>query len=200
MGRIVKAKEIQAKKTVALARWLLGKHLVRRRADGSVEARMILETEAYDGEHDLACHARVGRTKRTEVMYAPGGVWYVYLIYGRHEMLNLVVGPEDWPAAVLIRGVEGAVGPGRLTKVLGIGRELNAMDATSEAGGLWLEERGVSVPRAAVTVGPRVGVDYAGPVWAAKPWRFRFEPVVAGKGEGRTERRKAKSNQGSDRV
>ena len=160
MGRIIKAKEVQAKKTVALARWLLGKYLVRRHVDGRNEVRMIVETEAYDGEQDLACHARVGRTKRTEVMQAPGGTWYVYLCYGVHEMLNLVVGPRDWPAAVLERGVEGAVGLGRLTKALGIGLELNAMDATSSISGLWIEDRGVLVPRRAVKVAPRVGVDY----------------------------------------
>src|SRR5689334_6473336 len=104
MRRIVKAKELRTRKTIALARWLLGKHLVRRQR-GRTEARLITEVEAYDGERDLACHARAGRTARTEVMYGPGGVWYVYLCYGVHEMLNLVVGPRDWPAAVLIRGV-----------------------------------------------------------------------------------------------
>ncbi|MCX6955249.1 MAG: DNA-3-methyladenine glycosylase [Verrucomicrobia bacterium] len=179
MGRIIKAKELQAKKTVALARGLLGKHLVRRHADGRIDARMIVETEAYDGERDLACHARVGRTKRTEVMYAAGGVWYVYLCYGIHEMLNLVVGPEGWPAAVLVRGVEGAIGPGRVTKALGIGRALNGTAATEDAGGidgtgpgLWVEDRGVKIPRGAVTATPRIGVDYAGLEWAGKPWRF----------------------------
>jgi len=173
-GRIIEAEVWRTRGAVGLARWLVGKYLVRRHADGRVEARMIVETEAYDGERDAACHARVGRTKRTEVMYAAGGVWYVYLCYGVHEMLNLVVGPEGWPAAVLVRGVEGAVGPGRLTKALGIGRAFNAADATSEASGLWIEDRGVWVPRGALTVGPRVGVDYAGPVWAARPWRFRW--------------------------
>lgn len=148
---------------------------------------MITETEAYDGERDLACHARVGRTRRTEVMYAAGGVWYVYLCYGMHEMLNLVVGPKDWPAAVLVRGVEGASGPGRVTKALGIGRELNATDATSEAAGLWIEDRGVRVTRAAVKVTPRVGVNYAGPVWAGKPWRFIFVARVLNKKETRKE-------------
>ncbi len=172
MGRIIKAKELQAKKTVALARWLIGKHLVRRHADGRIEARAITETEAYDGERDLACHARVGRTGRTDVMYAAGGVWYVYLCYGVHEMLNLVVGPEDWPAAVLIRGVEGASGPGRLTKALGIGRVLNRAAATDPEAGLWLEDRGDRAPRGSIRATPRIGVDYAGPVWAAKPWRF----------------------------
>lgn len=186
MGRIIKAKEWQTQKTVALARWLLGKHLVRRRLDGTVEARMITETEAYDGERDLACHARVGRTRRTEVMYAEGGVWYVYLCYGMHEMLNLVVGPKDWPAAVLVRGVEGASGPGRVTKALEIGRALNAMDATSEMAGLWIEDRGVSIARGAVKVTPRVGVDYAGPVWAGKRWRFIFVARALNKTKTRT--------------
>ena len=178
MGRIIKAKELRAKKTVALARWLLGKQLVRRHADGRIEARMIVETEAYDGERDLACHARAGRTRRTEVMYAAGGVWYVYLCYGIHEMLNLVVGPRDWPAAVLIRGVAGASGPGRVTKALGIGRELNAAVVTTRERGLWLEDRGGRVPRSAVTATTRIGVDYAGPVWAGKRWRFTVEPAA----------------------
>ena len=175
MGRILEAKELQVKKTVALARWLLGKHLVRRHGDGQIEARMIVETEAYDGEHDLACHARAGRTRRTEVLYGEGGVWYVYLCYGIHEMLNLVVGPRDWPAAVLIRGVEGSIGPGRLTKALGIDRRLNATAATGVESGLWLEDRGTQLPRRAVQITPRIGVDYSGPVWSAKPWRFMIE-------------------------
>jgi DNA-3-methyladenine glycosylase len=169
--RPVKAKVLQRKKTVALARWLIGKHLVRRHPDGRIEGRLITEVEAYDGERDLACHARAGRTRRTEVMYAPGGVWYVYLCYGVHEMLNLVVGPRDWPAAVLIRGIEGASGPGRVTKALGIGRALNGA-AARRASGLWIEDRGVRVPRRHVHATPRIGVGYAGPVWASKPWRF----------------------------
>lgn len=162
-------------KTVALARWLLGKHLVRRGRGGRSDAWLITEVEAYDGESDLACHARVGRTARTEVMYQPGGVWYVYLCYGTHEMLNLVVGPRDWPAAVLIRGVDGISGPGRLTKALRIGRKLNGVRA-DRASGLWLEDRGVRVARAQIVATPRIGVDYAGPVWAKKPWRFMFVP------------------------
>lgn len=105
MERIIKAKELPAKKTVALAQWLLGKNPVRRYADGSVEERIILETEANDGERDQACHNRVGRTRRTETIYAEASVWYVYLCYGVHEQLNFVVEPKDWPAAVLIRGI-----------------------------------------------------------------------------------------------
>jgi DNA-3-methyladenine glycosylase len=175
MRPIVEAQVLRQKKTVALARWLLGKHLVRRFDDERIDARMITETEAYVGEKDLACHARAGRTGRTDVMYGPGGVWYVYLCYGIHEMLNLVVGPDDWPAAILIRGVEGAIGPGRVTKTLGIDRTLNRAPA-AESSGLWIEDRGVRVPATIVSATPRIGVDYAGPVWSAKPWRFTFDP------------------------
>lgn len=175
MARLVEAEVLRTKKTVALARWLLGKHLVRCFPGGGREARMIVETEAYDGERDLACHARAGRTARTEVLYAAGGVWYVYLCYGVHEMLNLVVGPAGWPAAILIRGVEGVTGPGRLTRALAIDRRLNRLPAGTSSG-LWIEDHDVLVPAAAVRRTPRVGVDYAGPVWSAKPWRFILDP------------------------
>lgn len=190
----IEAKVLQAKKTVALARWLLGKHLVRRLPDGRVDSRMIIETEAYDGERDEACHARAGRTARTDVLYGAGGVWYVYLCYGIHEMLNLVVGPENWPAAILIRGVEGAIGPGRVTKALAIDRRLNRASAASEASGLWLEDRGVRVPRRLVETTPRIGVDYAGPIWSMKHWRFTFDPKALLPPRG--ELRPAKANPG----
>ena len=157
--------------TVECARWLLGKKLIRRNVDGSLDGRIITEVEAYDGEQDLACHARAGRTERTATLYEPGGVWYVYLCYGIHEMLNLVVGPPDWPAAVLIRGVEGLHGPGRVTRAMKIGRELNRTVA-EPASGLWLEDIGVCVPEKCVQATPRIGVDYAGTIWSKKPWRF----------------------------
>jgi DNA-3-methyladenine glycosylase len=174
MARIIQAKAWRTKGTVGVARGLLGKYLVRRRS-GRIEAHLITEVEAYLGESDLASHASRGRTRRTGVLYAAGGVWYVYLIYGIHEMLNLVVGPSGHPTAVLIRGVAGITGPGRVTRALGIGRALNGQPA-SRPTGLWIEDRGVRVSRRAVRASPRVGVDYAGPVWAAKPWRFRWEP------------------------
>jgi DNA-3-methyladenine glycosylase len=174
MGRIIQSRELQSRQTTALARWLLGKVLVRTTPAGR-SAGVICEVEAYCGERDLACHAAKGRTARTEVMYGPGGVWYIYLCYGIHEMLNLVTGPAEYPAAILIRGVEGIVGPGRLTKKLEIGRTLNGLSALP-ASGLHLEDHEIAVPRRLVTAGPRVGVDYAGPVWSAKPWRFQFEP------------------------
>lgn len=176
MRPTVEAQVLQRKRPIALARWLLGKHLVRRFPDGREEARLITETEAYNGERDQACHARAGRTARTDVMYGPGGVWYVYLCYGIHEMLNLVVGPENFPAAILIRGVEGAVGPGRVTKTLAIDRGLNRASATDPGSGLWLEDRGVHVPARLIEKTPRIGIDYAGPIWALKHWRFTFDP------------------------
>jgi DNA-3-methyladenine glycosylase len=135
---------------------------------------LITEVEAYDGERDLACHASKGRTKRTEVMYQPGGIWYVYLCYGVHEMLNLVTGPRDYPAAVLIRAVNGVSGPGRLTRHLQVDRQLNGRPAHPESG-LHLADTGVVVPARHIRAGPRIGVDYAGPVWSRKPWRFTLE-------------------------
>jgi DNA-3-methyladenine glycosylase len=170
MSWVVKAKALRSRTTVMIARGLLGKFLVRSTPSGPVAA-MITEVEAYDGEHDRACHARHGRTARNAVMYAPGGVWYVYLCYGAHELLNLVTGPRGYPAAVLIRGVDGASGPGRLTKTLDIDRRLNGTACAPESG-LWIEDRGGRVPRGAIAATPRIGVDYAGPVWAKKRWRF----------------------------
>lgn len=174
MGRRVNAKELRGRQTPVLARWLLGKHLVRRCPDGRIESREIVEVEAYHGESDKACHARAGRTRRTEVMYAAGGVWYVYLCYGVHELLNLVTGPADWPAAILIRGVAGLDGPGRLTRALAIDRSLNAAPAQAVSG-LWIEDPGPLDSRRRILALPRVGVSYAGPVWSAKPWRFILE-------------------------
>src|SRR4051812_45754991 len=171
MADPIRSAVFQSKKTVALARWLIGKYLVRRQPDGTEDARMIVETEAYCGETDLACHARAGKTRRTAVMYGLGGVWYVYLCYGIHEMLNLVVGPPDWPAAILIRGVAGASGPGRVTRQLDIDRRLNAA-AADQTSRLWIEDRGARLPRGAVKATKRIGIDYAGPIWVAKHWRF----------------------------
>lgn len=172
MPRVVDPSELLRKNTVILARWLLGKVLVRT-IEGVRTEHVITEVEAYHTESDLACHAAKGRTARTEVMYKQGGHWYVYLCYGVHEMLNLVTGPENHPAAVLIRGVEGISGPGRLTKRLQIDRRLNGAVAVP-ASGLHLEDHGIVVTRRRIVSGPRVGIDYAGEIWAAKPWRFQY--------------------------
>jgi DNA-3-methyladenine glycosylase len=179
MGNVIKPEIFSAQNAPRWAPWLLGKVLVRTRTDGNVTRHIITETEAYDGEHDLACHASKGRTARTEVMYRAGGVWYVYLCYGMHEMLNLVVGPAGFPAAVLIRGLHDASGPGRLTKRLEINRALNGK-AARVASGLHLEDDGLRVSEKWIQVSPRIGVDSAGPVWAEKPWRTVIDPAWPG--------------------
>jgi DNA-3-methyladenine glycosylase len=131
----------------------------------------IVETEAYFGEEDTACHAHKGRTPRTDVMYWPGGFAYVYLCYGMHDMLNVVTGPADHPEAVLVRGVEGAIGPGRVTKALGITRALNRENlVTSQR--LWLESDGLH-PK--FTASPRIGIAYASWRDQRRKWRFSAE-------------------------
>ena len=132
---------------------------------------MITEVEVYDGHKDKASHASRGRTRRTETMFGHPGVWYVYLIYGMYEMLNIVTREKDYPAAILIRGVEGISGPGRLSKALHIGRTLNAFPADKRSG-LWIEDRGVHIPTSRIMRTPRIGVSYAGEKWSAKLWRF----------------------------
>ncbi|MDQ8202394.1 DNA-3-methyladenine glycosylase [Pelagicoccus sp. SDUM812003] len=170
MSRILPASQFRSRDTVRLARSLIGKKLVATLPDGVRSCLAITETEAYDGPEDLACHASKGRTTRTEVMFGPAGRWYVYLVYGMHEMLNLVTGPEGYPAAILIRGVEGLSGPGRLTKALGIDRRFNAQPA-SPATGLHLEDA-TPAPDGEVIATPRIGVAYAGPDWSQRPYRF----------------------------
>lgn len=163
----------------AVARALLGCELRCVGRDGVVRRGRIVETEAYVGRHDLACHAAKGRTARAEVMFGPAGHAYVYLVYGLHELFNVVTGPLDDPQAVLIRALEPAPGtvgpsgarrgdgPGRLTRLLDIDRRHLA--APVDRPPLTLH-RGAS-PRSVVAT-PRVGVDYAGPVWASARLRF----------------------------
>jgi DNA-3-methyladenine glycosylase len=179
LGVFINPRIFETKDALHWAPWLLGKLLVRIAPDGRVIRQRITETEAYNGEDDLACHASKGRTARTQVMYLPGGRWYVYLCYGMHEMLNLVVGPKDFPAAVLIRGVQDAQGPGRLTKRLAIGRALNTQVA-EVASGLYLENPSQSIPSKWIQRAPRIGVNYAGPIWSQKPWRYFFDPSRCG--------------------
>lgn len=163
---ILKPSAFESNDTVRLARGLLGKCLV---SGGS--SWLVTEVEAYDGPDDLACHASKGRTARTEVMFGPAGNWYVYLVYGMHEMLNLVTGPEGYPAAILIRGLAGVRGPGRLTKKLGIDRRFNGRPAMPSTG-LHLEDWGWSFSDGQVMATPRIGVAYAGPDWSQRPYRF----------------------------
>jgi len=157
-----------------VARDLLGAWLVVRGLDGRTTRHVVFETEAYLGAHDLACHGSKGMTKRNATMFGPAGRWYVYLCYGLHWMLNVVTGDEGVPAAVLIRGVGEHVGPGRVTKALGVDRSLDGRPA-SRRGGLWFEASGIRVPPRLVERTPRIGVGYAGE-WAEKPLRFVVDP------------------------
>lgn len=151
-----------------LAPALLGKYLCRVQPDGSVRRLRIIETEAYRGEEDSACHAHKGRTRRTEVMYGESGTLYVYLCYGIHWLLNIVSGEVDEPQAVLIRACMDARGPGRLTKALGITGEYNGRSLL-DCGDLWLEDSESAV---VYTTAPRVGIGYASAEDQALPWRF----------------------------
>lgn len=165
--------------TLRVARSLVGKYLIRC-IEGREIAGKIVEVEAYVGSRDKACHASKGRTQRTDVMFGPGGVAYVYLIYGMYHCLNVVTEQEGFPSAVLIRAIEidGKLidGPGRLCRALQIDRRLNRAELTTGES-LWFEDRGEMVGRGTVGAHPRIGVDYADK-WAEKLWRFRLRTVI----------------------
>lgn len=147
---------------------LLGRHLVVRSDYAGTRRFVITETEAYRGADDRACHASRGRTARTDVMFMEGGRLYVYFVYGMYWMLNIVTAPENEPQAVLIRGIEGFSGPGRLTRAIGIDRSYYAEDlCISER--IWIEDNGLKPD---IDCGPRIGIDYAGEYWRDKPWRY----------------------------
>jgi DNA-3-methyladenine glycosylase len=163
------------KPTLEVAQDLLGCFLVRKFGRQLYKAK-IVETEAYVGEKDLACHASRGRTPRTEVMYGEPGHAYVYMIYGMYFCLNVVTENKDFPSAVLIRSVQvnGVVeketnGPGKLCRYLKIDKKLNAWDLTREEK-LWVEE-GENIPKKLIKKYPRIGIDYAG---KCKDYLWRF--------------------------
>lgn len=154
------------KSACELAPLLLGKILCRRK-DGQVIRSRITEVEAYCGEEDSACHSARGKTERTKVMWEQGGTVYVYLCYGMHHMLNIVCAGNR-PEAVLIRGVEGAKGPGRVTKYFGITKEQNGVDLKTSTT-LWLED---APNETNYHTGPRIGIDYAREPDKSAPLRF----------------------------
>lgn len=181
---------------VQISRELIGK-VLSSKIDGVVTRAVITETEAYAGVEDKASHAYGGRrTRRTEPMFAAGGVAYVYLCYGIHHLFNVVTGDAGTPHAVLIRAGEALeglrlmqrrrgkratektllAGPGSLAKALGITRT-----ATGESllnGRIWIEDRGIEVHQDLIVQGPRVGVDYAEED-ALRPYRFAVRsPLV----------------------
>jgi DNA-3-methyladenine glycosylase len=181
---VVLSREFYARPTLTVAEELIGKVLVHRTASG-VASGMIVETEAYIGEDDPACHAACGPTRRNAPLYGPPGIAYVYLNYGIHHLVNCVTEEEGHPAAVLIRALEpldnvrlmmrrraGGTsvdlhrlcrGPGNLTRALGITLAENALDLTDS--NLRIEDRGlVAGP---VSWGPRIGIRVA----VKRPWR-----------------------------
>ena len=152
---------------------LIGKLLCKRTEDGSVLRARITETECYCGEEDTACHAHRGKTERNRPLYEEGGISYVYLCYGIHSLLNIITGKKDHPEGVLIRGVEGLNGPGRVTKNLGITLKDNVLPLVPESG-LWLEDDGY-IPESIQRL-PRVGIEYAEEADRLRPWRFLDTP------------------------
>lgn len=147
---------------------LIGKKLVRQWPEGQITEHLITETEAYRGTEDLACHASKGLTPRTRMMYEPGGVLYMYLVYGMHWMLNIVTAHDGEPQAALIRATETVSGPGRLTRHLALDKTFNGEDLLTSAR-IWVTDNGF---RPEYTSHPRIGIDYAGDPWKNKPWRY----------------------------
>lgn len=164
--------------TLQVARELLGKIIVRQ-VDGRTIKGKIIETEAYIGIGDKACHARHGKTKRNEVMWGEAGCAYIYLCMGLHYLLNIVTEDVGFPAAVLIRKIEPlsgldpalkSYGPGNLTKYLQINMEMNGIDFCSSSV-LYIMDSGEKVKDNDIKELPRVGIDYA-EEHKNLPWRF----------------------------
>jgi DNA-3-methyladenine glycosylase len=176
-------RQFYAGRTLAVARQLIGMHLVHQ--DGQIRrVGRIVETEAYQGPTDLAAHSSKGRTGRNEVMFGPPGHAYVYFIYGFWYCVNVVTREAGVPHAVLLRALEPVEsltdktwGPGLLCRAMNIDRGLNGTDLTGPR--LWLERPTVARP-VRVARATRIGVDYSGD-WAERPWRFfdRDSPYVS---------------------
>lgn len=176
-----------------VARRLLGMRLIRN-LDGMRTGGIIVETEAYRGEEDLACHARVGKTRRNAMLYEEGGKSYVYFTYGMHWLVNAVTGEYGFPAAVLIRaihpleGLEGIKtrrkdrpqaewcnGPAKICQALAIDGTNSGILLYQENGELWIEE-GTPVADDVVKTGPRVGLGATPEPWKSQPWRYYIDP------------------------
>ncbi len=176
-------REFYRRPTLEVARELLGTYLVRRHPRGTA-AGMIVETEAYIGQDDPACHAARGYTPRTAVMFGPPGTAYIYFIYGMYYCLNAVTEPEGFPAAVLIRAVEPLIGtalmaerrggvnhqnltngPGKLCQAFGLNKEQNGLDLCRSDLMIY---PGEIIAEQNICRGPRVGIRNG----QEKPWRF----------------------------
>ena len=200
MSRRALPRDFYARPTLDVARELIGKVLLHETPAGAA-AGIIVETEAYIGESDPACHAAPGPTRRNAPLYGPPGIAYVYLNYGIHYLVNAVTEPDGWPAAVLIRALEpiegealmrrrrasgtgkpAAIataglcrGPGNLTRALGISLVQNQRDLVTSA--LRIED--AALPSRTVAASPRIGIN----VGPEKLWRFFVgdSPAVSGR-------------------
>lgn len=190
IGEILPFDFYQQNDVVLMAQKLLGKVLVSD-IQGDRTSGIIVETEAYRGEDDRASHAYLlKRTPRTETMFLAGGHAYIYLCYGMHHLFNVVVGQENKPNAILIRGLEPLEGveimlkrrkmdklkpkisacPACLSQALGLHRNFNGQ-VLWEKNGIWLEDRGLEIAPPQILATTRIGVNYAGED-AKRPWRF----------------------------
>ena len=180
--RVVLPDKFFSRSTLKVAEDLLGKVLVRKLGSHVYRYR-IIETEAYCGQDDLACHAHKGKTPRTEIMFGPAGFIYVYLIYGMYHCLNLVTFLPGEGEAVLIRAIEPLFktdkrtnGPGKLCRALKIDIELNRRKLSKQTG-LWVEDDGFVVKSTDIGTSSRRGVTYAKHC-ADYPWRFFLKKLT----------------------
>jgi DNA-3-methyladenine glycosylase len=187
------------RRTLDVARGILGQRLVRIEHDKTRTSGWIIEAEAYIGTEDLGCHARTGRTDRNQSMWGPPGHAYVYFTYGMHWMLNIVTELEGFPAAVLLRALHPLEnlarmrdrragqpekhltdGPAKLCQALDIDKDFDGHDVCRPSSTLFLEQ-GVPMDESFVTNGPRVGLNNVPQPWKSVPWRFRISPEGVGK-------------------
>ncbi len=167
--------------TLVVAKDLLGKYLVRQIGKKKLIGK-IIETEAYLGPRDQASHAFKGKkTKRNQAEFLEGGHIYIYLVYGRYWQLNITTFKKGKPECVLIRAIEPIKadfhltnGPGKLCQWLQLNKSFYGEDLTTSKR-IWLEDWGEKIKSSEIKATPRIGIDYAGPYWSRKKWRFLLE-------------------------
>ncbi|MDJ0626407.1 MAG: DNA-3-methyladenine glycosylase [Candidatus Caenarcaniphilales bacterium] len=191
MGKITKDFYLRDN-VVFIAQELIGQYVLSN-INGVTTGGMIVETEAYKGPEDRASHAYQNkRSKRTEIMFAEGGVAYIYLCYGIHSLFNIVTNMQGIPHAVLIRAIEPTIGveemmerrkqnklsynlsrgPGTVSQALGVNTSHSGTNLSENL--LWLEYGQKNISINDLLASPRVGIDYAGED-AKLPWRFRLK-------------------------
>lgn len=175
--------------TLVVAKRLLSKYICRK-IGKEIRVGKIVEGEAYIGPEDKASHSYGGKlTKRNRAEYLVGGHIYIYLVYGMYWQLNITTAQAGKPECVLIRALEPVIsnsklknrplkflrkltsGPGKLCQWLKLDKSFYGEDLTTSKR-IWLEDRGEKIKEEDIVFGVRIGIDYAGPIWSKKPWRF----------------------------